>query len=99
MLRSGTTACAGYDGHKRKRGSKTHIAVDTLGHLMDPAVWRAFLPGHCPAYISVEQYEQNQTRLAANRARAETTGAVRTGAALLPGLVVCARCQVRLSVH
>jgi transposase len=27
-------ARAGYDGHKRKRGSKTHIAVDTLGHLL-----------------------------------------------------------------
>jgi transposase len=25
---------AGYDGHKRKRGSKTHMAVDTLGHLL-----------------------------------------------------------------
>jgi transposase len=25
---------AGYEGHKRKRGSKTHIAVDTLGHLL-----------------------------------------------------------------
>ncbi len=25
---------AGYDGHKRKKGSKTHIAVDTLGHLL-----------------------------------------------------------------
>ena len=24
----------GYDGHKRKKGSKTHIAVDTLGHLL-----------------------------------------------------------------
>ena len=23
-----------YDGHKRKEGSKTHIAVDTLGHLL-----------------------------------------------------------------
>jgi transposase len=27
-------ARAGYDGHKRKRGSKTHLAVDTLGHLL-----------------------------------------------------------------
>jgi transposase len=27
-------ARAGYDGHKRKRGSKTHVAVDTLGHLL-----------------------------------------------------------------
>ncbi len=25
---------AGYDGAKRKRGSKVHVAVDTLGHLL-----------------------------------------------------------------
>ena len=25
---------AGYSGHKRKRGSKLHLAVDTLGHLL-----------------------------------------------------------------
>src|ERR687888_2202586 len=25
---------AGYDGHKRKKGSKVHMAVDTLGHLL-----------------------------------------------------------------
>ena len=29
---SGTRA--GYDGAKRKRGSKVHLAVDTLGHLL-----------------------------------------------------------------
>jgi len=29
---SGTRA--GYDGHKRRKGSKIHIAVDTLGHLL-----------------------------------------------------------------
>jgi transposase len=27
-------ARAGYDGHKRRKGSKTHMAVDTLGHLL-----------------------------------------------------------------
>jgi transposase len=27
-------ARAGYDGHKRRKGSKTHIAVDTLGNLL-----------------------------------------------------------------
>src|SRR6187399_1068569 len=27
-------ARAGYDGYKRKKGSKVHIAVDTLGHLL-----------------------------------------------------------------
>ena len=25
---------AGYDGYKKKNGSKTHVAVDTLGHLL-----------------------------------------------------------------
>ena len=25
---------AGYDGYKRRRGSKVHMAVDTLGHLL-----------------------------------------------------------------
>ena len=34
---SGSPARAGYDGHKRKKGSKLHIAVDTLGHLL---AWR-----------------------------------------------------------
>ena len=27
-------ARAGYDGHKHKKGSKVHAAVDTLGHLL-----------------------------------------------------------------
>ena len=25
---------AGYDGHKKRKGSKVHLAVDTLGHLL-----------------------------------------------------------------
>lgn len=29
---------AGYDGYKRRRGSKVHMAVDTLGHLIDLSV-------------------------------------------------------------
>ena len=31
-------ARAGYDGHKKRKGSKVHIAVDTLGHLLALAV-------------------------------------------------------------
>jgi transposase len=27
-------ARAGFDGHKKKQGSKVHVAVDTLGHLL-----------------------------------------------------------------
>ena len=29
---------AGYDAYKRRRGSKVHMAVDTLGHLIDLSV-------------------------------------------------------------
>ncbi|MDA8187814.1 MAG: recombinase family protein [Dehalococcoidales bacterium] len=65
----------------------------------DPADWLALLPDHVPAYITWEQYEANLARLQANRARAETMGAVREGAALLAGLVACARCDCRMVVH
>ena len=61
--------------------------------------WLVLLPNHCPAYISLEQYERNQARLQANRARADAMGAARNGSALLAGLVVCARCHCRLTVH
>jgi DNA invertase Pin-like site-specific DNA recombinase len=67
--------------------------------VMKPAEWHALLPDRCPAYISWDQYEQNQARLAANRARADAMGAVRGGPALLAGLVVCARCSCRLQVN
>jgi DNA invertase Pin-like site-specific DNA recombinase len=67
--------------------------------VMRRADWHAFLPEHAPAYISWEQYECNLARLEANRARAASMGAVRHGAALLAGLVVCAQCGARLIVH
>jgi DNA invertase Pin-like site-specific DNA recombinase len=61
--------------------------------------WLVLLPNHCPAYLSPEQYERNQARLQANRARADAMGVARSGSALLAGLVVCARCGCRLTVH
>ncbi len=67
--------------------------------VMETDEWLVLLPNHCPAYISPEQYERNQLRLQANRARADAMGAARNGSALLAGLVVCARCGCRLTVH
>jgi transposase len=34
-------AHAGYDGHKRRKGAKVHLAVDTLGHLLATVVTAA----------------------------------------------------------
>jgi hypothetical protein len=56
------------------------------------------IEGALPAYISVEQYERNLARLAANRARAESPGAQREGPALLGGSVVCGICGHRVQV-
>ena len=61
--------------------------------------WIVFLPELLPSYISVGQYERNLERMDANRARAESLGAVRDGPALLAGLVVCGRCGARMTVH
>lgn len=66
--------------------------------VMPSGEWLVFLPNHCPAYIAMEQYERNQAQLHANRSQVEAPGAVRGGAALLAGLVVCAQCGTRLGV-
>jgi hypothetical protein len=52
-----------------------------------------------PAYIPWAQYERNLARLAANRAHAETSGAVRHGPALLAGLLVWGKCRGRMQVR
>ncbi|MCX4403485.1 MULTISPECIES: recombinase family protein [unclassified Streptomyces] len=61
--------------------------------------WLVFIPDALPAYITVEQYRANLARLAANAARAETPGTVRSGPALLAGLVRCGRCGKRMTVR
>ncbi len=64
-----------------------------------PDEWYVLLRDHGPAYISWEQYERNLARLKANQARAEEVGVARKGAALLAGLVICAKCGRRLHVR
>lgn len=61
--------------------------------------WHAFIEDSFPAYISLQQYEQNLQRLAANRAKAEERGAVRHGPSLLQGLLVCGECGHRMQVR
>ena len=80
---------------RRKRPGRpsTGRVVVELGH------WHAFIEESFPAYISVEHYERNLQRLAANRARAEERGAVRHGPSLLQGLLVCGKCGHRMQVR
>ncbi len=55
---------AGYDGAKRRKGSKTHMAVDTLGHLLALHVTAA------------DEQERAQVAALAERVQAATGGSV-----------------------
>lgn len=64
--------------------------------------WVSFIPDAHPGYISLAQFEANQTKLAANAAahgRDRSSGPAREGAALLQGIIVCGRCGNRMTVR
>ena len=94
---------AGAYVYGRYRDNKT---VDADGHfehhpvrLPDKNDWKVFLPGHHPAYITWEEFEENQNRLGSNRTNTERCGPAREGAALLTGILVCGKCGRRMSVR
>ncbi len=60
---------------------------------------RVLIKDRFPAYITWDQFTENQTRLAQNQSRAEAQGAPRSGPSLLGGLVYCGRCGQRLMVQ
>lgn len=80
---------------RRKQPGKPHSGRV----VMDPDDYHALIPDRCPAYISMERYERNQRRIAQNQVRFSAKGPAREGAAMLGGLVVCGRCDTRMSVH
>jgi len=64
--------------------------------------WTVVLPGAHPAYLSWEEYLENQRQLTRHRtdlASAGRQGAPRQGAALLQGLLLCGRCGRRMPVR
>ena len=67
--------------------------------VFEPKDWIVLQREHHPAYISWDQYEAILARLRANRSRAEEIGPVRSGAALLAGLVRCGRCGHQMSPY
>jgi DNA invertase Pin-like site-specific DNA recombinase len=66
--------------------------------LVPPEQYHAWIPDHCPAYITRERYERNQKTIQENRIILTRRGPAREGAALLGGILICARCQRRMSV-
>jgi DNA invertase Pin-like site-specific DNA recombinase len=85
---------------------KTTRRVDESGQIvahereLPREEWEVTIPDHHPGYLSWQDYQANQDRLRANYRppRGQGGGAVREGAALLQGLVVCGRCGRRMLV-
>ena len=76
--------------------------VQKTRRLSRPDEWQVVLKDHHPAYITPQQYEANQQKIAMNAQRyASSRGAVNRGSSLLAGLIECRRCghvmQVRYS--
>jgi DNA invertase Pin-like site-specific DNA recombinase len=72
-------------------------ATGPLGRYFKPdKEWLVLLRDRMPAYITWDQYEANLRQLQSNRSAQCEKGAIRSGGALLAGLVICGRCGRRL---
>jgi DNA invertase Pin-like site-specific DNA recombinase len=100
MLRNPIYAGAYVYGRRRldPRRQKPGRPATGRSSLVPPESWQACVRDQLPAYISWEQYERNQARLAIARARVAPSS-VRKGTALLSGLILCGRCKKRMSVQ
>jgi DNA invertase Pin-like site-specific DNA recombinase len=86
-------------GHRTVDPRKQQPGRPSTGRTVrTPEQCPVLLPDRCPAYITVERFDANQERLAANRARTTAKGAPRSGPSLLGGLVVCGRCGQRMTI-
>jgi DNA invertase Pin-like site-specific DNA recombinase len=76
----------------RIKGRTRRIAVED---------WPLVLHDHHPAYITWGRFQRNQLRLIENctSQHQEHRGAIREGAALLQGLVLCGRCGRRMTIR
>jgi hypothetical protein len=74
----------------------------TVTTLLPRGEWIAFIPGAHPGYITVEQYEANLAKMAANAAAHgpdRAAGPAREGPALLQGIIICGRCGNRMTIR
>ena len=90
----------GYAGVFAYGRSKTEKHLDADGNVttrqrrLPREQWAVMIPGHHPGYISLDTYDANIARLAANSPQPAggAGGAAREGAAWLQGLLRCGRC-------
>ena len=76
--------------------------VHTRSRQMPESQWRVHLRNHHEGYITQQQFEVNQQRMANNRTNDEgrvLSSPAREGLALLQGLMLCANCGRALTVR
>ena len=74
--------------------------VVTRRRLSRPDEWTTVKHDQHPAYITFQQYQANQQKIAMNAQRhTSSRGAVNRGVSLLAGLIVCRGCGHKLQVH
>jgi DNA invertase Pin-like site-specific DNA recombinase len=86
----------GRHAHRKLPGGKA------ARRLLPREEWISFIPGAHPGYITMEQYDSNRARLAANAAARggdRRAGPPREGTALLQGIIICGRCGLRMTVR
>jgi excisionase family DNA binding protein len=79
----------------RRRQKPGRPGTGRLVHRVETA--EVFLPDRVPAYISWQQYQRNRAQVQANTAA--SGGPVRSGRALLSGMLICGRCGLRMTAH
>jgi DNA invertase Pin-like site-specific DNA recombinase len=87
-----------YGRHRERKGPDGKTFHETLPREQ----WTALIHDAHPGYITWDQFETNQTLLAANaqaHGSERSAGPAREGPALLQGLVICARCGRRMTVR
>ena len=84
-----------YRHHKLPSGKWTST-------ILPRSEWISFIPGAHPGYVTMDQYDANIAKLAANAAahgRDRAAGPPREGAALCQGIIICGKCGTRMTVR
>lgn len=87
-------------GHKQTDPRRKKPGRRETGRVVvAPEKYHALIHDHCPAYISRDQYERNQRKIADNRLSCISKGPARDGVGLLGGILYCGRCGTKMIVH
>ncbi len=94
LIHPGYAGVFAYGRSKLEKRLNAGGNVITRRHRLPRGQWAVMIPGHHPGYISVETYDANIAKMAANSPAPAggAGGAAREGGAWLQGLLRCGRC-------